>query len=272
MKRAFTLIELLVVIAIIAILAAILFPVFAQAKDSAKKTKSLSNIKQLGTGAIMYNADNDDMAVVAIDYSWSSWGDKIQPYVKNWDLYWSPAGGPRMKADWIAPNTDWWANWRWFLQYGYNAAYMNRAEGDCSNMGQNNQAFGPPVSMTGITDVAGTVIFAEDGQDSPEDNVGTSLVYAPGGYTDPSSCTYGDWGNNGTNTFWYAAGGGRTDKTKMGFFRPRHSGGGVVAFVDGHAKFMKPGALAAGTDWNLNTSVPGNIYIVDRSKYIWDIW
>jgi prepilin-type N-terminal cleavage/methylation domain-containing protein len=61
MKRnAFTLIELLVVIAIIAILAAILFPVFAQAKEAAKKTSSLSNVKQLGTATAIYTADYDD--------------------------------------------------------------------------------------------------------------------------------------------------------------------------------------------------------------------
>ncbi len=60
-KAAFTLIELLVVIAIIAILAAILFPVFAQAKAAAKKTSDLSNIKQMGTATVMYNNDYDDL-------------------------------------------------------------------------------------------------------------------------------------------------------------------------------------------------------------------
>lgn len=59
-KKAFTLIELLVVIAIIAILAAILFPVFAQAKEAAKKTQSLSNIKQAATSFAIYTTDNDD--------------------------------------------------------------------------------------------------------------------------------------------------------------------------------------------------------------------
>lgn len=61
MKKAFTLIELLVVIAIIAILAAILFPVFAQAKVAAKKTAALSNQKQIGLGIILYTTDYDDM-------------------------------------------------------------------------------------------------------------------------------------------------------------------------------------------------------------------
>jgi prepilin-type N-terminal cleavage/methylation domain-containing protein len=61
MKKAFTLIELLVVIAIIAILAAILFPVFAQAKEAAKKTACISNLKQLGTAFTLYATDSDDI-------------------------------------------------------------------------------------------------------------------------------------------------------------------------------------------------------------------
>jgi prepilin-type N-terminal cleavage/methylation domain-containing protein/prepilin-type processing-associated H-X9-DG protein len=91
MKRAFTLIELLVVIAIIAILAAILFPVFAQAKAAAKKTADLSNVKQIGLGIVMYTNDNDDMlpmdqfcpsgAVGACDPV--LWQESVGPYIKS---------------------------------------------------------------------------------------------------------------------------------------------------------------------------------------------
>ncbi len=98
MKKAFTLIELLVVIAIIAILAAILFPVFAQAKLAAKKTSDLSNLKQLGTAMNIYAADYDD-TMISFPWAhptWTSsparsmgafWTDRVMPYVKNRQIF-----------------------------------------------------------------------------------------------------------------------------------------------------------------------------------------
>lgn len=96
MKRAFTLIELLVVIAIIAILAAILFPVFAQAKLSAKQTSSLSQIKQIGTGLQIYMGDHDDSTVPYLWYNrgdgvFVSWMEMTDPYIKNTEIYMNPA-------------------------------------------------------------------------------------------------------------------------------------------------------------------------------------
>lgn len=98
--RAFTLIELLVVIAIIAILAAILFPVFAQAKLAAKSTADLSNTKQIDLALLMYANDNDDTYCFATPESWSgapSWGSAslgwtltLQPYSKSLALFRSP--------------------------------------------------------------------------------------------------------------------------------------------------------------------------------------
>jgi prepilin-type N-terminal cleavage/methylation domain-containing protein/prepilin-type processing-associated H-X9-DG protein len=102
MKRAFTLIELLVVIAIIAILAAILFPVFAQAKTAAQKTSDLSNIKQLLTSTFIYAADYDDEPVM-LRNSPSLWmpnpvtrpqvnsaHNALEPYVKNRQIWRAP--------------------------------------------------------------------------------------------------------------------------------------------------------------------------------------
>jgi len=90
-KLGFTLIELLVVIAIIAILAAILFPVFAQAKLAAKKTADLSNLKQLGLGHIMYWSDYDDTTVTSWSYGFAGeFNNYIQPYLKNVGVLLSP--------------------------------------------------------------------------------------------------------------------------------------------------------------------------------------
>jgi prepilin-type N-terminal cleavage/methylation domain-containing protein len=91
MRRAFTLIELLVVIAIIAILAAILFPVFAQAKLAAKTTATLAQIKEIGLGAIMYSNDYDDGTVLTDsgpDYSLPTWAGLLMPYVKSEPMFW----------------------------------------------------------------------------------------------------------------------------------------------------------------------------------------
>src|SRR5450432_54076 len=79
-SHAFTLIELLVVIAIIAILAAILFPVFAQAKFAAKKTTSLSGLKQMALGLQMYSGDADDMAVFDYGYADPGISNDTDPY------------------------------------------------------------------------------------------------------------------------------------------------------------------------------------------------
>jgi prepilin-type N-terminal cleavage/methylation domain-containing protein len=108
-SSAFTLIELLVVIAIIAILAAILFPVFASAKQAAKKTAAMSNTKQLSLGIAMYLPDFDDMFPEAVlggctgeaTGNNSLWTRTVRPYVKNNDIYKDPT----------APNP--WAGFRY---------------------------------------------------------------------------------------------------------------------------------------------------------------
>lgn len=94
MRRGFTLIELLVVIAIIAILAAILFPVFAKAREKARQASCLSNIKQLGLGLMQYVQDYDEM--MPLPYSDGAagrqrWFDVCAPYLKNSQVRFCPS-------------------------------------------------------------------------------------------------------------------------------------------------------------------------------------
>ncbi len=123
-RIAFTLIELLVVIAIIAILAAILFPVFAQAKEAAKKTSCLSNVKQMALGLYMYANDFDDTLPMN-DYEQDplsyengiaynpqnpagtyqiTYTFLIQPYVKNWNIFVCPSDPAPVTTDNPCPN------------------------------------------------------------------------------------------------------------------------------------------------------------------------
>ena len=96
-RRGFTLIELLVVIAIIAILAAILFPVFARAREKARQTSCLSNLKQIGLAEKMYESDYDELTATYIQgapngvSAMPSWIDLLEPYTKNTQLYSCPS-------------------------------------------------------------------------------------------------------------------------------------------------------------------------------------
>ncbi len=95
-QAGFTLIELLVVIAIIAILAAILFPVFARAREKARQTSCLSNVKQLVLSINMYTQDYDECLPMSRHrsnptYSWAGWNTLVEPYVKNTQVFICPS-------------------------------------------------------------------------------------------------------------------------------------------------------------------------------------
>jgi len=133
-RRGFTLIELLVVIAIIAILAAILFPVFAQAREKARQITCVSNMKQIALGVLMYQQDYDEYYPMGHYITWNDpapndieyrWADLIEPYIKSGDGSIADAGSTQINyygvgGVWSCPdspvvqNANYGANWELF--------------------------------------------------------------------------------------------------------------------------------------------------------------
>ncbi|MES2465558.1 MAG: DUF1559 domain-containing protein [Armatimonadota bacterium] len=171
-RAAFTLIELLVVIAIIAILAAILFPVFAQARDKARQAACLSNQKQIGLGLMQYAQDYDEtmpiesygdyMGLTVNDSGAPKWMDMIFPYVKNTGVFTciTAQANDLSSRDYhryiYQPPTPTWVRGTFnYGSYVLNGAYYNETA---------TTAFGPSGrALAEISDTAGTIFATETG-------------------------------------------------------------------------------------------------------------
>ncbi|MCW5941429.1 MAG: prepilin-type N-terminal cleavage/methylation domain-containing protein [Fimbriimonadaceae bacterium] len=270
-RKAFTLIELLVVIAIIAILAAILFPVFAQAKQSAKKTSSLSNIKQIGLAAIMYSADYDDGLPMMMNGPYGnlvnyngvnrvdSWVWTTQPYIKSLQMMLDPMASDPNNIFGSGPFA-WFRNQNLFPYIGLNYLFLSPWP-DCARSESRTAA--------GADEPAGTVLFTQSRHPTYTSQLGYWTATAPGMYPiiapHPTYCIW-------TNTGWAknaTAGAHVNDKPYTAEVALRDGSGSNVAWLDGHAKNLKADALAAGTDWA--TATDGDLtVIVDKSKYLWN--
>jgi prepilin-type N-terminal cleavage/methylation domain-containing protein/prepilin-type processing-associated H-X9-DG protein len=208
-RRGFTLIELLVVIAIIAILAAILFPVFARAREAARATACKSNLKQIGSAVLMYAQDYDEtlpfqynLAAATPRYptngqdlintdNWGVVGDLVFPYIKNREVFGCPSSGKARTG----------ANWKYEHDYGWNTSVFY------SNSGN---------AMANLPAPAETVFTADTSWEWLQP--GTWSEACGGGYP---------VGPNG----WGGAGPGR--------FHSRHSGMLNVLWGDGHVTANK---------------------------------
>ena len=267
MKRAFTLIELLVVIAIIAILAAILFPVFAQAKEAAKKTSALSNTKQDLTSSLIYMGDADDM-VVPLEVSQNGYNDHfaanpeivitraqlIQPYMKNWDIMVHPLDPNKSDAIKLA-SAGFPANSTGIklenargvtTNHGYNYFYMSPFDANVHFIPVSATSFSSPAQTLMIVDS----IWDRTGKRSPAGG-GNWFVQAPSYYNSTTAFWFGPWQfTNDKDWFQYGA--------AYDFSQ----GSVVIGYTDGHAKSQPTPTLWAGA--NPNTSS-----VFDPSKYIW---
>lgn len=212
-RKAFTLIELLVVIAIIAILAAILFPVFAQAREKARQTACLSQSKQIGTAWSMYATDYDE----TIPLYWYGtdigyWHVVLIPYIKSSPLFICPSArnlsgvaigecDPRQVADSAASGGDVWTG---SGSFGYNYNYLGNDT---------------PVTLAGIEEPSNTVGL---GEMTKLANPGVVFPPRIWNYSFSSDCANGTYKQQTAG--W-------------------HNDGGNSVFTDGHAKWMKIDAL-----------------------------
>lgn len=240
MRRAFTLIELLVVIAIIAILAAILFPVFAQAKSAAKKTACVSNMKQMTLAAIQYMGEHDDRVMPRYEACPSTgpigdeplWSGSIYPYIKNQQVYLDPmAQGSKFSKHW-----------------------STRGE---PSIGQNATISG----WYYATNACGEMILTMQSQ---MENVAKNVMFANSYFGLTASGYRG-----------YLARNDALNVTGLSI-SDRHNGGTVHSFFDGHAKWFKAVAVLGNPNapYECNdTSVYTGMWWLDKNaaKIKWNV-
>ena len=236
MKRAFTLIELLVVIAIIAILAAILFPVFAQARAKARGTSCLSNVKQIGTAMMMYVQDYDETTPSGRGGGWEWWVE-LMPYIKSTDLLYCPDAQRKDPSNNAPYNQGGACTSQIFAMkkksgYGYNwgpigwrgggllgAQVANTDPARCSS------TYLPGVALASIDEPAGMFAYG-DTWDTPRATIGIGFA--------------GDDWNGTSNTAL------------------RHQGFHNFGFMDGHAKAVKMRAGWMANGFNDKFIMPAN--------------
>jgi prepilin-type N-terminal cleavage/methylation domain-containing protein/prepilin-type processing-associated H-X9-DG protein len=248
-ETGFTLIELLVVIAIIAILAAILFPVFAQAREKARQTACLSNTKQWALAFVQYVQDYDEVTPIAGNEGLNAptyaaqWWNAIFPYTKSHGIKVCPSDGSNQRT--VAPDNQ-------RMSYLYNDYLANVRWGETNAQGIQN--YHAPYPLAAMVAPADTLIMTEGrlwggatdgsgGKPFIAENIGCLITGAPTTFTQG-----------------WAAG----FCFDMPLRRPFHHDGVNVAFADGHAKWFRVAQDGSGP-----MSRNGKISIIENTLPWW---
>ncbi len=237
-SRAFTLIELLVVIAIIAILAAILFPVFARARENARRSSCLSNLKQIGLGVLQYTQDYDEnfpLAVTGASVASGSpigWADSIQPYLKSLQIYQCPSDTTNQNVNPAQSGyTDYW----------YNCRLSATQDTSGSN-------YNTPVNLAALAQASLTIMNGDGGTgiEAGQGN-GAAGFRDTASYRTNGRVEGGVGGADAVNRPTSNGGSGISASRAVVF---RHLEGTNFLFADGHAKWYKSNATPDTTTTN----------------------
>lgn len=250
-RRGFTLIELLVVIAIIAILAAILFPVFAQAREKARQAACISNTKQIGTAVMLYVQDYDELfpfsdnfAIVIpnspVQGGYQYWGDAIAPYVRNGGQSTHPTlkggtgnYGPYQRCPTVG---NWWTGYAYNVELGY---YPSGQLGSVSTAANRNgvslASLNRPADLICVLDNQPMYSWLRNvlGRDDAASQI-IHYRWVPTSAVTTCMTNY-DWPDSARLFGPSRAPGGEVPSA-------RHNGGINAAFCDGHSKWIKTGS------------------------------